>query len=172
MKKFISVILSILVIGTFAFFALASGSDNASVSGEGSTAANSDKQTQELRIKVGESLNTDSIKLNYVSAETYKESNQYMQPQSGKEFYRLEFNVENPAESDLFISYFDFECYADGVACSSAMVSADDALSATLSKGRKATGAVYFEVPKDAQSIEVEYEYSIWNNSKAIFVVK
>ena len=38
--------------------------------------------------------------------------------------------------------------------------------------GRKATGSVYFEVPQNANSIDVEYETNYWSGNKAIFVVK
>ena len=49
---------------------------------------------------------------------------------------------------------------------------ADEELSATLSAGRTTSGKVYFEVPKDAESIEFEYEMDFWDSKKAIFVVK
>ena len=62
-------------------------------------------------------------------------------------------------------------CYADDVAAEQYYY-ADDQLSATISSGRKTNGYVYFEVPKDAQNIEVEYETDFWSGNKAIFVVQ
>ena len=43
---------------------------------------------------------------------------------------------------------------------------------ATLSAGREAEGAVYFEVPTDAESIELEYDINFWQSDKIIFVGK
>ena len=34
------------------------------------------------------------------------------------------------------------------------------------------SGYMYFEVPKDAEKIEVEYETDYWTSNKAIFVVE
>lgn len=48
----------------------------------------------------------------------------------------------------------------------------DDDLSASLSSGKKAKGALYFEVPSDAQSIVLEYNDNVWTSDKIVFVVK
>ena len=174
MKKLISVIALLAVVCIFSLFAVASSSDNASVSGDSVDV--SEKNTTaptNLRLSVGETLDTDNLKMTFVSANVYKDSNQFIQPKSGNVFYRAEFNVENRGTSDLYISDYDFKCYADGVACDPTYItSANDTLSASLSTGRKATGAVYFEVPSNAQSIEIEYEHDFWNSTKAIFVIK
>ena len=46
----------------------------------------------------------------------------------------------------------------------------DDALSASLSPGRKAKGTIAFEVPKDAQVIEFEFEDNFWTENKLVFL--
>ena len=78
--------------------------------------------------------------------------------------------MENTGDTEHFISTLDFDCYADDVAVQ-AYYGGEDDLSATLSPGRKASGSVYFEVPENAQSLEVEYTTDYWTGSKAIFVV-
>jgi hypothetical protein len=52
------------------------------------------------------------------------------------------------------------------------MWSNDEYLSATISSGRKAKGKVYYEVPKDAKDIELEYESSWLSSSKIVFLYK
>ena len=85
---------------------------------------------------------------------------------------RLTFEIENISSTDQIVSVYDFKCYSDDVA-SSAYYYGDNGLSTTtLSSGRKATGNVYFEVPQNANSIDVEYETNYWSGNKAIFVVK
>lgn len=87
---------------------------------------------------------------------------------------KLTFEIENISSSDRLVSASDFKCYADDTAMSDYYsFSFNDYLSTTtISAGRKATGNVYFEVPQNANSIDVEYETNYWSGNKAIFVVK
>lgn len=171
MKKICSVLLAILILGVFTCFALGSGSDNASVSSDDGVSAAASQNEQALTANVGDTLTTETLKITYTACEDFTGYSQYAAPKSGNKIVRLSFSVENIGSSDRFISYMDFKCYADDVAAEGYYY-ADDDLSATISSGRKTTGCVYFEVPKDAQSIEVEYETDFWSGNKAIFVVK
>ena len=60
--------------------------------------------------------------------------------------------------------------YADGYAVEQTYF--DDDLSATLSAGKKAKGAVYFEVPVNAVEVNAEYEMNYWTEEKVVFVIK
>lgn len=170
MKKIVSVFLSILVLGLFTCFALGSGEDNSSVS-SGDATQSATQGAQKLTANVGDTLTTESLKITYTACEDYTGYSQYSAPKSGNKIVRLSFSVENIGSSDRYISYFDFKCYADDAAAET-YYGGDDDLSATISSGRKASGCVYFEVPKDAQNIEVEYETDFWSGNKAIFAVK
>ena len=76
----------------------------------------------------------------------------------------------NAGENDEFVSFYDFDCYADGKNCEQAYFR-DDSLSATLSAGRKAQGTVTFIVPDNASTVEVEYVSNAWTSSRVIFTV-
>ena len=39
--------------------------------------------------------------------------NQYIQPNEGNVYYRMEFEFENISDHDQLASSWDFECYAD-----------------------------------------------------------
>lgn len=170
MKKIISVLLSILILCLFTCLALGSGEDNASVSSGDSTETVTQGE-QKLTANVGDTLTTEALKITYTDCKDYTGYSQYSAPKNGNKIVCLSFTVENIGSSDRHISYFDFKCYADDAAMES-YYAIDDGLSATISAGRKANGNVYFEVPKDAQSIEVEYETDFWSGNKAIFIVK
>ena len=43
---------------------------------------------------------------------------------------------------------------------------------ATMSPGKKAAGAVYYEVPEDAKEITLEYETNFLSQNKIVFIVK
>lgn len=130
----------------------------------------SDVESADNIFEVGEFLQTDYKKISYLSCEEYKPENPYMQPEEGYVYYRLEFEFENVGDSDLLASYFDFEGYADGYSIEQGYF--DDGISATLSPGKKAKGAVYFEVPVDATDVTAEYEMNVWTEEKVVFVIK
>lgn len=174
MKKFSTVFGIIAVILIFSLFAIGSGSDKASVSSD-SASDNSKTTTQKadepVKVKVGETLTTNTLKITYKSSADDKGA-QYFPATSGNKIIKLTFEIENISSTDQIVSVYDFKCYSDDVA-SSAYYYGDNGLSTTtLSSGRKATGNVYFEVPQNANSIDVEYETNYWSGNKAIFVVK
>lgn len=174
MKKFNPVFGIIAVILIFSLFAIGSGSDKASVSSD-SASDNSKTTTQKadepVKVKVGETLTTNTLKITYKSSADDKGA-QYFPAASGNKIIKLTFEIENISSTDQIVSVYDFKCYSDDVA-SSAYYYGDNGLSTTtLSSGRKATGNVYFEVPQNANSIDVEYETNYWSGNKAIFVVK
>lgn len=174
MKKFSPVFGIIAVILIFSLFAIGSGSDKASVSSD-SASDNSKTTTQKadepVKVEVGETLTTNTLKITYKSSADDKGA-EYFPAASGNKIIKLTFEIENISSTDQIVSVYDFKCYSDDVA-SSAYYYGDNGLSTTtLSSGRKATGNVYFEVPQNANSIDVEYEKNYWSGNKAIFVVK
>lgn len=121
---------------------------------------------------VGDIVETDDLKISFLSAEEYVSDNQFMQPADGKVYYRMEFEFENIGNTDQSVSsMLDWNCYADSYAADQTWVG-EDTLDATISPGKKAKGAIYYEVPADAAEITLEYETSFWTEDKIIFVVK
>lgn len=119
--------------------------------------------------KVGDVLESDELKISYLSCETYK--GKYSTPRDGYRFVTLKFEFENIDDDDEYIAYTDFDCYADGIFCEG-NYERDDEISATLSQGRKATGTVTYEVPLDAEVIEVEYLANYWTSDRIVFTVE
>lgn len=172
MKKILSIFMAILVLATFALFAVGSSDDDsASVSqGEGTTANDTATSNGNVTVKVGDVLKTSNLEITYNECGEYKGYSQYSPPKDGYKYIYIDLAAKNIADSDSYISYFEFNCYADDVAMESHYE--DDGISATLSAGRSTSGKVYFEVPKDAEKIEIEYETDFWDEQKAIFVVE
>lgn len=121
--------------------------------------------------QVGEVAESSSVNITYLSCEDYTSDNMFVQPKDGCHFVRCEFEFENVSSSDEFVSSLDFDCYADGLDCAASYMM-DDELNATISAGRKAKGAVYFEVPDEAEVVEVEYLSNIWTSNRVVFTVK
>ena len=120
---------------------------------------------------VGDVVEASDLKISYLSAEKYTSDNEFIQPKEGNVFYRMEFEFENIGDSDKTVGMFDWHCYADGYAVDQIYITDDD-LSATLSPGKKKKGAVYYEIPKNAKEITLEYETNYFTEKKIIFVIK
>ena len=174
MKKILSVLLAVIVLATFAFFAVGSSDDSsASVSqGEGVTDGNKTEESKPLTVKVGDVLTTDSLKITYADCGVYTDYNEYMGPEKGNKIVYLKLEAENIGSTDTYLSMFEFSCYADDVAMDEYIYGDNLFSSDAISSGRKMSGYMYFEVPKDAEKIEVEYETDYWTSNKAIFVVE
>ena len=117
---------------------------------------------------VGDVIEEGGLKISYLACAEYQSGNQLLQPKDGYHYVSCEFEFENTGSTDETVSAFSFDCYADGAACEQSYVR-DDTLSATLSPGRKVRGSVTFEVPLEAEMVEVEYLASFWTSSRLVF---
>ncbi len=189
MKRIRSAFLLVLLVFVFGTMALGSGeSTEAKKVGEAETEASSvssddakeaevseeskentkaDSNNSEIKAEyhVGESLSYKGLEVSFVESGYYTSDNDFIQPKDGNQYIRLQVHVDNKSGSDKSVSVYDFYCYADGYECEKSYF--DDDLSASLSDGRSADGAVYFEIPQDAKDIEIEYEYDLFADKKA-----
>ncbi|WP_051208652.1 DUF4352 domain-containing protein [Butyrivibrio sp. WCD3002] len=138
------------------------------------TASTEAKETEAKEAKteyhVGDILEDGNMRIVYVSSGDYHEDNEYMQPQDGKKYIYAKFEFENISDSkDASVSFYSFECYADGYACDMHYGN-DESLSATLSAGRTTSGILVFEVPIDAKEIEIEYTTNMFTSDKIKFI--
>ena len=136
----------------------------------GSTADSKPQEPAKTEYYVGDTIEDGNVKIVFMSSGDYIEENEFMQPEEGKKYIFLQFAFENiSTTTDASVSIYSFECYADGYATEMYYGGNDD-LSATLSAGRATTGCIYFEVPADAEAIEVEYETNVFTEKKIKFV--
>ena len=141
--------------------------------GTQTTQATQTNTTPEKEYTVGEIYQDGYIAIKYVSLnDNFTGYNKYATVKSGYKVIKADFEFENLSESDEYVSEYEFNCYADGYDCESFYSVEDRGLSATLSKGKKTKGSVYFEVPINAQLVEIEYETNVWTSEKVKFIVK
>lgn len=132
------------------------------------------EQVSTNKINVGSSVTNDEVKISYKSCNAdFKKYSSYAEIKNGNKVIEAIFDFENVSSSDVILE--GFECYADGIKCEG-FYFVDDYSSPTLesiSPGRKFNDAkVYFEVPENAELIELEYEADFWSEEKYIFIVK
>lgn len=127
------------------------------------------KDTQE-KYFVGDTWENKFVLVSYDECGEYTSDNQFIQPADGNKYVYATFTFENVGKSDTTVAYWDFDCYADGYACEATYGADGAGFSQTLSSGRKISGSVYFEVPKDAKEIEFEFSPNFWTSEKIVFV--
>lgn len=139
---------------------------------EKTTIAESTVTETKNEFKVGDVVETSNLKISFLSASEYVPDNEFITPKDGYMYYRMEFEFENIGDTDTTISsMMNWECYADDYSVDQSWIE-DDQIDATISAGKKVKGAVYFEVPKEAKSIVLEYKTNFWTENKVVFIVK
>lgn len=123
---------------------------------------------------VGELFESEKVNISYLDSGDYSSDNMFIEPASGNKFIYIDLSIQNTGDTDLSIGSASFTCYADNTKCSQSVVTADDQMDiiATVSPKKYLKGKIYFEVPKNSQNIEVEFETSFWTQDKIYFVVK
>lgn len=141
---------------------------------EEKTTETDDTKKEESKDKyyVGDTWQNKYVLVSFDKCGEYISDNQFIQPNDGNKYVYATFTFENVGTSDTTVSYWDFDCYADGYACEGTYGADDAAFSQTLSSGRKITGSVYYEVPENATEIEFEFSPNFWTSEKIVFVYK
>ena len=182
-KLIILAVVAVVIIGIIAAAGSGSSDDTpkvepaqSSASAGDSTEAAKEEATEaavpEL-IKAGSSVTLKDVKITYVSCDAdFKNYSEYAEVKDGNKVIRAEFLFENNSSNDVMLE--SFECYADNDKCEE-FYSVDDYSSPaleTISAGRKFKSVVYYEVPKNAKSIELECDTDFWTSDKLTFEVK
>lgn len=145
------------------------GDDNSDNSND-----NNDENIVSNRFVPGDTVDIDGFNVSYDNCETdWKGYNQYAKPSDGNKIIRAYFTFTNNSNGDRTCGSASFSCYADGVSCTPYWLG-DDALSTidTLSPSRILKGWVYFEVPQNAEAIELEYGIDYFTSDHIIFEVQ
>jgi hypothetical protein len=131
-----------------------------------------------ISFNVNETFQNKYEKITMTEVNTnFTDYSEYLGPAEGNKVVMLKFEVENinDENDELYVSSLSFNAYADGEAVES-FYAADDKykdLSATVGKGKKTVGYIFYEVPESAQKITVEYNADFWVDGNAIeFVVQ
>ena len=136
--------------------------------------SNTNTNTNENKTyNVGDVYKDNTLAIKYVSLnDNFTGYSKYAEVKNGYKVIKAEFEFENLSSSDQYVSSYEFDCYADGYDCESFYSVDNSSFSSTLSSGKKTKGSVYFEVPVDAEKIDIEYTLNSWTSSKVEFVVK
>lgn len=128
--------------------------------------------------KLNESFQNKYEKITMTEVNTnFTEYDEYSGPKEGNKYIMVKFEVENinTENDELYVSELEFNADADGAAVETTYVGIDKykSLTATLGKGKKTVGYLFYEVPKDAKKITIEYNADFWTDGNAVeFIVQ
>lgn len=131
---------------------------------------NEESESLQTEFAKGDVVETKSLKVSFLDCGEFTDYSEYSEPAKGNKIIYATFEFENISDDNEYISTGDFSCYADGYDCKSYYDFDQESLDATLSKGRKTKGKIFFEVPKDAKEIKIEYDINFLTSDKIIFV--
>nr|WP_316621122.1 DUF4352 domain-containing protein [uncultured Ruminococcus sp.] len=118
---------------------------------------------------VGDSYEVKGLVMTVDSCQEYVSDNEFLQPEDGNYFLAVHITFQNNSKDDKSVGPGFFKCYVDDKAYDNTYFAGNDYLSYDdLSSGRSSSGTIYYELPINADSIELEYTPSYWSNSKRV----
>lgn len=123
-------------------------------------------------ITAGYAVESNGLKVSFLEAEDWNSDNAFIAAESGFKFIRAYFIVENSNSSSRYVGSYNFDCYADNKKMNMSLFGDNTIpLGTDISGGRSIEGYIYYEVPVDSNSIEIEYKSDLWSD-KTVFKVK
>ena len=163
-KLVLKIVLSVLLVGLIVF---------AMVSFLALLDDSSPSSVETLQLTMGETLSADGLNITLQNVEDWNSGNQFITPKEGYKFIRAYFVLENTNSTSRYLGSYDFDCYADNSKMDMSIYGDNTlGLATDITGGRTLQGYIYYEVPIDCQTIEIEYGSDWWSNEKAIFKVK
>lgn len=171
--KVLTVVLAIAVIGGIA--AAANGGNDAKVvdnnSNDTSQQAAAADKTEKTQFKVNETISFDNKEVTVTKVErNWNTGNQFVTPESGKEFVKVQVTIKNNSNNDISYNSFDWKIKDSGnvlydIASATFMI--DGSLgSDTLAAGDTISGFLAFEVPDGDTGLKLQYSPSFWSGKK------
>ncbi len=122
------------------------------------------------KCNLGDSAILDDIKITFKNIDyDYKNYNENAFIPNNYVVLKADFDFENIGDSSTYITYYDFDCFVDGFSCNTFYDTDDYYFNRSLESGEKYSASVYFEIPKNYESIELEYDSNSYLDGKIIF---
>ncbi len=124
---------------------------------------------------VGDTVEVDDgIEMTILAAGEYKSDNQFITPEDGKLFYKVDIEITNNSDRDTTISSMvSFEAYEDDYSIDETYASGiEDMLSGSVAAGKKIKGSLCYELNKDWKTLEIQYKPNVWRSKKIVFELK
>ena len=119
---------------------------------------------------IGDTVSLDNVNITLLSIDyNFTDYYSYAYVDDDCVIIKADFEFENIGEQNEYVSYSDFECFADKFECDEFSSVEDAFFHSSLESGETGTGTVYFEVPKDSERIQIEFSLIMYDDNKVIF---
>lgn len=119
---------------------------------------------------IGDTVSLDNVNITLLSIDyNFTDYYSYAYVDDDCVIIKADFEFENIGEYNEYVSYSDFECFADKFECDEFYSVEDAFFHSSLESGETGTGTVYFEVPKDSERIQIEFSLIMYDDNKVIF---
>lgn len=125
---------------------------------------------QRVEARVGEEITyQDNV---YVTLTNFYENTNYdyEKPKNGYKYVTFSFQVVNNSDETFSFSYTNATGYADNVQVENMLYLTDSSSILELSPGRTGNVDISFEVPTNAQSIEMDYNFNPFADDVGVFI--
>lgn len=135
-----------------------------------------EEQVQQTEFFVGDTVSLNDIEVTFVSC-TKSTGQQFFKPEDGNVFLTCEFLIDNKSSRDIAISsILCFEAYVDdfstAMSFTGTSLSDKPQLDGTVAAGRKMSGVIAYEVPKNWEKLEVRFTPDFWSNRDITFIAE
>ncbi|GAA0069682.1 DUF4352 domain-containing protein [Clostridium sardiniense] len=146
------------------------------VDGSSNTASNSsdnskkEKSNETQTFKVGDTIQTKDFKIK-VNKITTSNGSEFVKPQKGNEFVKVDVTVENTSKEEQAVSsVMMFKVVdKDGRSCNQAITENQKGqLDGKVAPGRKITGEYIVEAPKGEKGLELQFDSSLLSSGQVI----
>lgn len=124
---------------------------------------------------LGETARAKSFSLTANSVDVVKSDNQFVQPDEGYEYVKVEFVLENTSDSDIVVSsVLNCNAYVDGFAVSenlsAGVASGSDSFNGTVASGKKLKGCLFYELSNEWKELEIDINIGLSKEDEVKFV--
>ena len=121
---------------------------------------------------VGQTINyNDDIDLTVTSVEDYQDPKDYSTPQEGNKFIKVNIVLQNKSKTKTVDYGGDIKIQSpEGNIKDTAIVSDEPIGYGSVAAGGKATGSLYFEVPKNYTGYKLVYEPFSFSATKKVYI--
>lgn len=169
MKKFLSLIMAVLVLCSFAFMALGSGSDaETSSNGTGTDTSNSSNKAEIPVYSIGESVSlktsTGEYTVKITSVKETSERNQFSDVKADKVIL-IAYEYENVSyTNDLSVSDMNMKVYDKDSNLLETYPATEEKYGSSVGTGRKSNGVAAYALNNENNYIEIDFYDNIFNS--------
>ena len=142
-----------------------SSSDKNSDSDTNSSASTNSNKT--VVHKVGEVIDVKGKELTIKTVtKDYKSGNDFFKPESGNQYIKIDFTIENNTDNSIRVSPFEFKILdSNGVYHDTTHILKNSFFHTELAEGGFLSNSIAFEVPKNDNGLKLIYDpSSIWSD--------